>query len=211
MGIVDFLQEWNLRKRVERAAKIYIQRNDPQGVSVMKPSPYRDRFQRKMEQIFDLDDPFGLFNERGSASVRKNYFLASADGHPIISNPSYREIPRENNSDSKEGEGTVMNALLTSAGATAAGGGGAGGGQQHHFPVTSYIPQVNSPFSSHSTSTIQHISSYEPHRLYQSHSQSHSHGQGEKGEKEEEEEGEEDEFGLKALSHEKLTTVDIDH
>lgn len=138
MGIVDFLQEWNFRKRVERAFKIYVQRNDPQGVSVMRPSPYRDRFQRKMEQIFDLDDPFGLFNDRGSASVRKNYFLATADGKPILPNQIYLEIPRENNSDSKEGDGTIVNAL--------------------HFPPPA-SPSTYSAHYSYPSPSIQQISS----------------------------------------------------
>jgi hypothetical protein len=222
MGIVDFLQEWNLRKRVERAAKIYIQRNDPQGVSVMRPSPYRDRFQRKMEQIFDLDDPFGLFNDRGSASVRKNYFLATSDGRPILSNPSYVEIPRENNSDSKEGDGTVMNALHSSSSQSQQQSTSAASElrpsfhQNHHFPVSSYIPQVTSPFSSSSSSTIQHLSSSSAHSSSAPHHpppagwESYGESQEIDGRVVEEEE-EEDEFGLKVLSHEKLTTVDIDH
>lgn len=111
MGIVDFLQEWNSRKRIERALKIYFQRNDPLGVSVMKPSPYRDRFQRKMEQIFDFDDPLGLFNDRGSVSIRKNYYLGTSDGKPILSEPIYEELSRDNNQDSVEGDGTIVNAL----------------------------------------------------------------------------------------------------
>lgn len=72
MGIIDFLQEWNLRKRVERAMKIYIHRDDPQGVSVMRPLQYRDRFQKKMIQIFDLEDydEDTTGGQRGSASLR---------------------------------------------------------------------------------------------------------------------------------------------
>jgi hypothetical protein len=196
MGIVDFLQEWNVTKRVERAAKIYIQRNDPQGVSVMKPSPYRDRFQKKMEQIFDLDDPFGLFAERGSASVRKDFFLATADGKPILMNQIYVEVPRENNTGNREGEGTVVNALHSlypPADETPSSSSLAHPSPPHPHLLSSSsfsssIQQQSSPFSS-------------VHNLSSSHS-SYVHAGEADG-------GDEDEFGLVSLSHEKLTTVDI--
>lgn len=71
MGIVDFLQDWNMTKRIERALKIYINRQDPGGISVMKPLPYRDRFQKKMAEIFDLEDYHeDELNHRLSASIR---------------------------------------------------------------------------------------------------------------------------------------------
>jgi hypothetical protein len=183
MGIVDFLQEWNLRKRVERAAKIYMNRNDPQGVSVMKPSPYRDRFQRKMEQIFDLDDPLGLFNDRGSASLRKNTYLGSVDGKPIIPNAVYHEISRDNNQHSDQGEGTIVNAL--------------------HMSIP---PPSPSPALSPSSSRIKSPSiPSTPSRQQSSSSQSQAtsiypfpHTS-----------PSEDDFGLSSISQDKLTTVDI--
>ena len=72
MGIVDFLQSWNTKKKIERSMKIHVFRHDKQGISVMEPLPYRDRFQQKMQQIFDTEDPFGLFVERGEARSRSN-------------------------------------------------------------------------------------------------------------------------------------------
>lgn len=59
LGIVDFLQDWTWRKRVERLFKIYVGRKDPDGLSVMRPDAYQARFQRKMEQIFDLEGRAG--------------------------------------------------------------------------------------------------------------------------------------------------------
>ena len=56
MGIVDFLQDWTMKKKIERLFKIYILRKDPDGLSVMLPEPYKLRFQRKLDQIFDIDD-----------------------------------------------------------------------------------------------------------------------------------------------------------
>ena len=56
VGVVDFLQDWTFNKKVERAAKIYMLRKDPEGLSVMEPIAYKQRFQRKMVQIFDVDE-----------------------------------------------------------------------------------------------------------------------------------------------------------
>jgi 1-phosphatidylinositol-4-phosphate 5-kinase len=53
-------------KRIERLAKIYIQRKDPDGLSVMPPLQYKLRFQTKMDQIFDLD-----FSSPNKIEVRK--------------------------------------------------------------------------------------------------------------------------------------------
>lgn len=55
-GIVDFLQDWTFQKEIERNFKIYVNRSDPEGISVMEPIAYKLRFQTKMDQIFELDD-----------------------------------------------------------------------------------------------------------------------------------------------------------
>jgi hypothetical protein len=58
-GIIDFLQNWTLEKRIERLFKIYILRKDPDGLSVMHPHSYKARFQGKMQQILDMDGQSG--------------------------------------------------------------------------------------------------------------------------------------------------------
>lgn len=55
IGIIDFLQDWSTRKKLERLWKIYFLRKDPEGLSVMKPWHYMLRFQNKIDQIFDLE------------------------------------------------------------------------------------------------------------------------------------------------------------
>jgi Phosphatidylinositol-4-phosphate 5-Kinase len=55
LGIVDFLQDWTTKKKIERLFKIYIGRKDPDGLSVMEPIGYMTRFQNKMEQVFDTE------------------------------------------------------------------------------------------------------------------------------------------------------------
>lgn len=55
-GIVDFLQDWTFEKEMERNFKIYMNRKDPDGISVMEPIAYKLRFQNKMDQIFAVDE-----------------------------------------------------------------------------------------------------------------------------------------------------------
>ena len=50
---MDFLQDWSRKKKVERAFKIYVTRKDPEGLSVMHPRHYKERFQTCMDQIFE--------------------------------------------------------------------------------------------------------------------------------------------------------------
>jgi len=52
MGIIDILQQYTLRKKVERYIKTRILRMDKDGVSVTKPVHYASRFLLKMETVF---------------------------------------------------------------------------------------------------------------------------------------------------------------
>jgi Phosphatidylinositol-4-phosphate 5-Kinase len=54
IGIVDFLQDWSTKKKIERAFKIYFGRKDPDGLSVMEPKPYKLRFQGELFSISKL-------------------------------------------------------------------------------------------------------------------------------------------------------------
>ena len=118
MGIIDFLQEWNLRKTMERAFKIYFQRHDPDGISVMQPGPYRDRFQNKMAEIFNLEDYHSddLMsqrrgrNMRGSASLRGDATLRLRHQHNTPSPGGYRfrSRSRSNSFTPESISGTVM-------------------------------------------------------------------------------------------------------
>ena len=44
MGIIDFLQEWNINKRLERFFKINFRGADPEGLSAIQPDIYRERY-----------------------------------------------------------------------------------------------------------------------------------------------------------------------
>ncbi|OQR85479.1 phosphatidylinositol-4-phosphate-5-kinase (Pi-PIPK-D8/GPCR-PIPK) [Achlya hypogyna] len=56
MGLIDILQQWNMRKRIEHFVRVYVFQQDRLGISVVKPAVYMDRFQKRVvkELIFDL-------------------------------------------------------------------------------------------------------------------------------------------------------------
>ncbi len=71
IGIIDILQEWNWKKRVERLFKIYIKCLDGDGLSAVDPTRYAARFwQRCVIDTFDgLVDrlPNDVFAEDGDS------------------------------------------------------------------------------------------------------------------------------------------------
>lgn len=68
MGIIDILQRWNTWKRIERFFKVYVALNDRDGISVMRPVPYQERFMERA--VFDVIEGY---KDRGSVySVRSN-------------------------------------------------------------------------------------------------------------------------------------------
>eukprot|EP00298_Acanthocystis_sp_HF-20_P016264 c21430_g1_i2.p1 GENE.c21430_g1_i2~~c21430_g1_i2.p1 ORF type:complete len:578 (-),score=184.40 c21430_g1_i2:15-1748(-) len=56
VGVIDILQEWTTRKKIERWIKRYILQADPEGISTMPPNQYRERFLRELKnKIFWAD------------------------------------------------------------------------------------------------------------------------------------------------------------
>jgi len=66
-GIIDILQEYNLQKKLERCAKVYMKCSDSRGISSVPPKKYAQRFKKAMKEItdplLDLEDQKGLFSE----------------------------------------------------------------------------------------------------------------------------------------------------
>jgi len=52
--IIDILQEWNWKKKLERFTKIWFKRYDPDGISAMEPRQYQLRFMRNV--VYDVFD-----------------------------------------------------------------------------------------------------------------------------------------------------------
>ena len=40
ISLIDYLQEWNLNKKMERYAKIFLRNADPNGLSAIEPVAY---------------------------------------------------------------------------------------------------------------------------------------------------------------------------
>lgn len=55
MGLIDMLQHWNLRKRMEHFIRVYLLFQDRYGISVVNPKEYAQRFQQRVvhELIYD--------------------------------------------------------------------------------------------------------------------------------------------------------------
>lgn len=72
------LQEWTLKKRLERAIKVYLYRNDADGISAMQPLDYQKRFLRRcvMDVFEGLDD-----EQRLGASFVSGHTVGTLDGH----------------------------------------------------------------------------------------------------------------------------------
>lgn len=55
MGVIDTLQKYNWKKKLERFFKVYVQRKDRNAISCMDPQQYRSRFLIYMKAIM-IDD-----------------------------------------------------------------------------------------------------------------------------------------------------------
>ncbi|OQS00406.1 phosphatidylinositol-4-phosphate-5-kinase (Pi-PIPK-D2) [Achlya hypogyna] len=53
-GIIDILQLWNYDKKLERGFKVHVLRKDPDGLSAVPPTTYKDRFCLKMAEILGI-------------------------------------------------------------------------------------------------------------------------------------------------------------
>lgn len=98
MGIVDFLQDWSSKKKLERAGKIYLYRQEPGGISVMEPASYCRRFQDKMDVIFDVPDEVDPDEERDSFSVSSTPSKGSTPGDKKTPSPGTSKVSMKRSS-----------------------------------------------------------------------------------------------------------------
>ena len=59
-GIIDILQEWNWSKKIERFFKVYLKREDGNGISAISPLLYAERFMKRA--VFDVFDGVDNYN-----------------------------------------------------------------------------------------------------------------------------------------------------
>ena len=55
IGIIDYLQEWNMTKKLERSYKVHIQRRSRTEISAVEPTFYRTRFMENMKTILNFN------------------------------------------------------------------------------------------------------------------------------------------------------------
>ncbi|KAL4174915.1 hypothetical protein KRP22_006844 [Phytophthora ramorum] len=128
LGLIDILQQWNFRKRVEHFVRVYLLMQDRHGVSVVNPRQYADRFQQRVitELIYDAAamptrdhqdsvsfTQLQIQNQRNAQLVESNRtlstLLASMDGS-AASQPSMRVEPLSN---ATLEESTVLKPMAT--------------------------------------------------------------------------------------------------
>lgn len=83
IGIIDVLQEWNFKKRLERFVKTNILRYDADGISAMPPDDYRSRFlEFAVDDVFDgLSDGIvegGTSNKARTSVVTRSSILRTS-------------------------------------------------------------------------------------------------------------------------------------
>ncbi|KAE8909704.1 hypothetical protein PF005_g14409 [Phytophthora fragariae] len=106
LGLIDILQQWNFRKRVEHFVRVYLLFQDRHGISVVNPRQYAERFQQRVikELIYDaaamptrdhVEDisltQLRLQNQRNAqlleSSRTLSTMLASVDGNSTFASP----------------------------------------------------------------------------------------------------------------------------
>ncbi|KAG1707177.1 hypothetical protein DVH05_026373 [Phytophthora capsici] len=111
LGLIDILQQWNFRKRVEHFVRVYLLMQDSHGISVVNPRQYAERFQQRVirELIFDaaglpsrdrMDDisltQLHIQNRRNAQLVESSRTLstmiASIDGGSTYASPPSMQI-----------------------------------------------------------------------------------------------------------------------
>ena len=90
-GIIDLLQTWTVKKRLERAAKVYLKGKDPRGLSAQIHLQYADRFkERVINDIFDSPESLR----------RRNANMRSSSARRVMSIRISETSKRRSHSDS---------------------------------------------------------------------------------------------------------------
>lgn len=108
MGLIDILQQWNFRKRVEHFVRVYILMQDRHGISVINPKQYTERFQQRVirELVYDgaadfhdpemqLQLPDPMYESGRTATTMFNSFDGEEEPTPIaerVSLPSAQPV-----------------------------------------------------------------------------------------------------------------------
>ncbi|CAH0477879.1 unnamed protein product [Peronospora belbahrii] len=72
LGVIDILQTWTFKKRMERIFKIVFRGVDGDGLSAIAPKVYQARFQLKMADILGVEDLINGDNANQNLFVQQN-------------------------------------------------------------------------------------------------------------------------------------------
>ncbi|RHY27664.1 hypothetical protein DYB32_006637 [Aphanomyces invadans] len=81
-GIIDILQLWNFDKKLERNTKVLLLRKDPDGLSALPPTKYKDRFCSKMADILRVgvhDEAYKAINMWDEAEPNTHHVVPATD------------------------------------------------------------------------------------------------------------------------------------
>nr|CCA20777.1 phosphatidylinositol4phosphate5kinase (PiPIPKD8/GPCRPIPK) putative [Albugo laibachii Nc14]CCA23717.1 phosphatidylinositol4phosphate5kinase (PiPIPKD8/GPCRPIPK) putative [Albugo laibachii Nc14] len=78
IGLIDILQQWNFRKKVEHFIRVFFLLQDRHGISVVHSRQYAERFQQRVvkELIYDATMDPGMYD------LRRNRSFVMARPHP---------------------------------------------------------------------------------------------------------------------------------
>ncbi|CAK4081343.1 unnamed protein product [Aphanomyces euteiches] len=100
IGMIDILQTWTLEKRLEGFIKTFFMRKDAAGISAMPPKPYRDRFHKKLDEIFHMGpssthaSPLGRLSVDAPVPTSKVFPVYSAEGQNFSFRNHWQPSPR---------------------------------------------------------------------------------------------------------------------
>jgi hypothetical protein len=115
-GVIDILQTWSLKKKLERMVKIYILRYPEEGLSCMAPRGYMQRFQRKISQIIehsifvreitgswlpgkrDVSEPTAILKPMDDQSFARESMVVGSRERDSIVNPYFNQSHLQLNS-----------------------------------------------------------------------------------------------------------------
>lgn len=177
MGLIDMLQPWNFRKRLEHFLRVYVFLQDKNGISVVNPRQYAERFQQRVvhELIYDghLElDELALFQLQLQLQQQYDYDrpLARTDSQLLASSTGRTRstaiesfdtrfestvmLERVSSSFLSPPQTTPMLPMRVSARMAAAGGtGGTGGDRRGSSRVPPHHPYTGGGGNSNSSST----------------------------------------------------------
>lgn len=99
IGIIDYLQEWNMTKKLERSYKVHIQRRSRTEISAVEPTFYRTRFMENMKTILNFNQEKNKKKALWDEFYRLEDFYDYGSRANSVNDPSINDDQEENDVD----------------------------------------------------------------------------------------------------------------